>query len=450
MKKIFPWVVVLLSISLIGIIFIQYNWIKNAVDLREKQYETKMVSALDQIRSEIVNNVHQSHEDRSKQTFNLQQNAWQSFFGNLSTTTMIPVHIRYSNKEIKNIIQQNLDQQGFDIPFDYAILNILPYNMAQLELYSDHYYAAYKDSANHKQFKTPLIPKNSKMNVMMNSSFEMLNIIVPTDNYITTILSSLKWIITGSILFTLIIIAAFALTIFVMLRQKKLSDIKSDFINNMTHEFKTPIATISLAVDAIGNEKVLHKKDKLLYFADMIKAENKRMLRQVETILQSALLEKEDIKLNLEKIDAQEILSNAVHNMELRIQSKGGSIETTFDAENTEILADEVHISNILSNLMDNAVKYSKENLLINIETANTKKYLVITISDNGIGMSKETLAHIFEKFYRAHTGNLHNVKGFGLGLSYVKAVITAHKGKIKVDSTLDKGSQFKLFIPLA
>lgn len=449
MKKIFPWVVVLLSVSLIGILFIQYSWIKNAVDLREKQYEKKMVDAMDNIRGEIVNNIHSPDDDHPDSPFNSNSN-WQSFFRGFSSTTLIPVNIRYSNKEINSIIKRNLRLKGFDIPFEYAILNILPYNVAQLELYSNRYYHAYKDSANHKQFKTPLIAKNSGLNEMMNTNFEMLNVIVPTDNYITTVLSSLKWIIGGSILFTLIIIIAFALTIFVMLRQKKLSSIKSDFINNMTHEFKTPIATISLAVDAISNEKVLHKKDKLLYFADMIKTENKRMLKQVETILQSALLDKEEVSLDLNKIDVQDILTKTAHNMEYRINSKGGEIHTDFQAKNTVILADEVHFSNIMSNLIDNAIKYSKEQPFITLSTHNRKKKLVISIADNGIGMNKETASRIFEKFYRAHTGNLHDVKGFGLGLAYVKTVVAGHKAKIKVDSTPGKGSKFEIEIPLA
>ncbi len=445
MKKIFPWVVVLLSFSLIGILFIQYSWIKNAIHLREKQYEKRMVDALDQIRDDIVNNVHASDEHNNQSP----GNNWHSFFRSFSPTSMVPITIRYSKGEIQNIIKGNLKRKGFEIPFQFAVLHV-HYNVAELELYSNHYYSAFKDSGNHKQFRTPLIPKNSGLSEMMRDNAEWLNIIVPTDNYITTVLGSLKWIITGSILFTLIIIAAFALTIFAMLRQKKLSAIKSDFINNMTHEFKTPIATISLAVDAIGNEKVFNKKEKLHYFADMIKTENKRMLRQVETILQSALLDKEEIKLDLKKVDAQDILSKTAHNMELQIKAKGGEIKTHFAAEKTEIYADEVHFSNIMSNLMDNAVKYSKEDPIIEIETSNKKKNLVITFSDNGIGMSKDTLSHIFEKFYRAHTGNLHNVKGFGLGLAYVKTVVTEHKGKIKVDSILGKGSKFEIELPLA
>jgi len=446
--KIFPWVVVLLSFSLIGIIFIQFNWIRNAVNLREKQYGEKMLMALDNIREEIINDEHYPDDSEATHSFNSQRHRWHSVFKSFSLSSMVPVQIRYTNREIHSIIQHNLNRQGLDIPFEYAILNILPINVAQLELYSDKYYEAYKDSAHHKQFKTPLIDKNSGLNEMMDDNFEMLNIIVPTDHYITNILGSLKWIISGSILFTLIIISAFALTIFAMLRQKKLSAIKSDFINNMTHELKTPLATISLAVDAIGNDKVLEKKEKVHYFSGIIKTENKRMLKQVETILQSALLDKEEIKLDLKKVNTNDIINKVVRNMELQMKSRNGKIETALQAQNPDIMADEVHFSNIISNLLDNAIKYAKENPLIHIETFNRKKNTIITISDNGIGMSKETLSRIFEKFYRAHTGNLHDVKGFGLGLAYVKTVVNEHNGKIKVESIPGKGSKFEIELP--
>ncbi len=446
MKKIFPWIVVLLSFSLIGIIFIQYNWIKNAVDLREKQYDQRMLVALDNIRKEIVNNEHGlSYSSDPSHPGN---QPWQSLLRRFSHNNQIfPVRFRYSNKEISGIIKDNLEKQGFEIPYEFAVLNIYPFT-SEYELYSPHFFKAFRDSANHKQFKTPLVADRAGIGEMMNTSFEMLDIIVPTDNYVTTILSSLKWIIGGSVLFTLIIITAFALTIFVMLRQKKLSAIKSDFINNMTHEFKTPLATISLAVDAIGNDKVLYKKEKVHYFADIIKAENKRMLKQVETILQSALLDREEIKLNLQMLNAHDIIRKAVHNIELQMKNKSGKIDVDFCAKDPKVLVDEVHFSNIISNLLDNAIKYARESPLIRVKTSNRKRSFVISISDNGIGMSKETQARIFEKFYRAHTGNLHNVKGFGLGLAYVKTIVEGHKGKIRVESTLGKGSTFEIELP--
>jgi two-component system phosphate regulon sensor histidine kinase PhoR len=218
----------------------------------------------------------------------------------------------------------------------------------------------------------------------------------------------------------------------------------------MTHEFKTPLATISLAVDALRNEKVLTQPDKMTYFSGIIKEENKRMNKHVETILQAALLDKQELKLDMKKVHANELIKNALNNYQLQIKDRDGKVEIKLEAQNDEIIADETHFTNLLSNLIDNAIKYSKEDLVLRIATANNGKYLRIKIQDNGIGMNKETVKRVFEKFYRAHTGNVHNVKGFGLGMSYVKTVIDVHKGRIKVDSTPGKGSCFTVEMPLA
>jgi two-component system phosphate regulon sensor histidine kinase PhoR len=234
-----------------------------------------------------------------------------------------------------------------------------------------------------------------------------------------------------------------------LLKQKKLSEIKSDFINNMTHEFKTPLATISLAVDALKNEKVSGNKEKTGYFTGIIKEENKRMNKQVETILQAALLDKQEVQLNLKRLLAHDLIVSALNNINLQVEEKGGKIDVELDAENDLILADEVHFTNVINNLLDNAVKYSKDNPHIKLSTKNVGNHLKIKIEDNGIGMNKETLHRIFEKFYRAHTGNVHNVKGFGLGLSYVKTMVDAHHGTIKAESVLGKGSSFCIIMPL-
>jgi two-component system phosphate regulon sensor histidine kinase PhoR len=217
----------------------------------------------------------------------------------------------------------------------------------------------------------------------------------------------------------------------------------------MTHEFKTPLATISLAVDALRNEKVAQDREKMNYFSGIIKEENKRMNKHVETILQAAVSDRQEIQLNKQPLHVHNLIHEIMDNYKLQLEEKGAKGELSLDARFDYIEADPVHFRNLISNLVDNAVKYSKDNLLIKIATYNTNKSIGIRIEDNGIGMSKETVRRIFEKFYRAHTGNIHNVKGFGLGLSYVKTVVDAHDGKIKVDSILGKGSSFTLEIPL-
>jgi two-component system phosphate regulon sensor histidine kinase PhoR len=254
-----------------------------------------------------------------------------------------------------------------------------------------------------------------------------------------------------AVLFTIIIIAAFYLTVQTMLRQKKLSEIKNDFINNMTHEFKTPIATISLAVDALKNEKVMGDRDKMTYFNSIIKEENQRMNRQVETILKASQLEKQEVQLVLKPQHVHEVIKDVADNFTLQLNQKNGKIDLELNAQEDLIEADEVHFSNLVNNLIDNAVKYSKDNIPpeIKISTSVTPRNFVFKIEDNGIGMTKETLKRIFERFYRAHTGNIHNVKGFGLGLSYVKTMVEAHGGEIKADSTLGRGSTFVIELPL-
>jgi two-component system phosphate regulon sensor histidine kinase PhoR len=260
---------------------------------------------------------------------------------------------------------------------------------------------------------------------------------------------SLTWFIIGAIIFLLIIITAFFLTVRALLKQKKLSEIKSDFINNMTHEFKTPLATISLAVDALKNEKVINDREKINYFTGIIKEENKRMNRQVETILQAALLDRQLVQLNLKKMHAHDLINSALSNINLQVDEIHGRLEVSLKATDDIILADEVHFTNLISNLLDNAVKYSKDELRIVISTLTEGNRLKVKIEDNGIGMSKETTNRIFEKFYRAHNGNLHNVKGFGLGLNYVKTMVDAHHGNVKVESVLGKGSSFFLSFPI-
>jgi two-component system phosphate regulon sensor histidine kinase PhoR len=277
---------------------------------------------------------------------------------------------------------------------------------------------------------------------------ELLNVyILQPEDYFHSHLAGLLLV---AIFFTSFIITAFLLTLKTMLTQKKLSEIKSDFINNMTHEFKTPIATIQLATDALKNEKVLSDKEQILYYSGIIKEENRRMNKQVEKILQSAQLERDEIKLQLRKLDVHQIIQKVSENAKLQLEEAGALLSTHLQASKTEIMADDVHFSNIIFNLLDNAIKYGKQNPQITIDTSNEGDQLVIRVIDNGIGMNKETQNHIFEKFYRAHTGNLHDVKGFGLGLTYVKKMMDLQGGKISVESEVGQGTTFTLRFPLS
>ncbi len=352
---------------------------------------------------------------------------------------------KFTDFEIAEMLQKAFSKQGLkDTRFEFAITS--NFNLITYELKSMNFLKEVEDTVhNHHFFYPIMVPSGSNYEGLVPD--ETMIVIVP--NIKKIVLKQIRWMILGSVMFTLIIIAAFFLTVSALLRQKKLSTVKNDFINNMTHEFKTPLATISLAVDALRNEKVLNDREKSEYFSSIIKEENKRMNKHVETILQSALLDRQEVKLHLKPLHAHPIIKNVIEGFELQLQDKNGRAEIDLKSENDLIPADETHFTNLVSNLVDNAIKYSKDNLLIKLSTYNTEKHFIIRIEDNGIGMSKETQRRIFEKFYRAHTGNIHNVKGFGLGLSYVKTMVDAHNGKIKVESTLGKGTCFILEFPL-
>ena len=346
---------------------------------------------------------------------------------------------KFTVSEIRERIQHVFEERGVkDVNFEFAITTS---SMIGEDLQSEHFYDTYIDSLHSTLIICPLnAPSGSQAEGLVPQ--ELLNIVVPHKQ--DFVWKNMFWMIIGAISFTSIIFAAFFITIRAYLNQKKLSEIKSDFINNMTHEFKTPLATISLAIDAMRNEKVVNDPTRMAYFSNIIKDENKRMNKQVETILQAAILDKQEVQLNLKAQHAHDLITVALKNVALPIQDKNGKLEVHLDATNDCLFADEVHFTNIINNLLDNAIKYSNpDDLVIKLTTLNLNNYLRIKIEDNGVGMNKETLGRIFEKFYRAHTGNIHNVKGFGLGLSYVKSIVLAHKGKIKAISTPGKGSTF-------
>ena len=241
----------------------------------------------------------------------------------------------------------------------------------------------------------------------------------------------------------------FAYVINTIFKQKKLSDMKTDFINNMTHEFKTPVATISLASEMLKKNDIIDNKDKSLRYAGIIYDENKRLGEQVEKVLQMAVLDKGDFKLNKTTINAHEVIQKVIEKLSLQIESRNGKVNLILNAPHANINADEIHFTNIIFNLIDNAIKYSTDVLEITVSTETILGKLHIAITDKGIGMSKDAQKRVFEKFYRVPTGNIHNVKGFGLGLSYVKIMTEAHDGTIDVQSELGKGSTFKIILPI-
>jgi two-component system phosphate regulon sensor histidine kinase PhoR len=261
--------------------------------------------------------------------------------------------------------------------------------------------------------------------------------------------SSTSFLVFPSLMLTLIIIVIFIVTLQIILRQKKISQIKNDFINNMTHELKTPISTISLASQMLRDSSVSLSQSTVDHISGVIFDESKRLSHQVEKVLQMAVFNEGRLKLKFTQIDLNKLAETVASNFEIRVSNKNGELKTDLQAENPFIRGDDVHITNVIFNLLDNAVKYSKSKPMIELSTENKHGWAIVQVKDNGIGIPKEHQTQIFERFYRVPTGNIHNVKGFGLGLSYVKRIIDVHNGKIKVDSAPGKGTRFRLYFPL-
>lgn len=446
MKRTFTIITLLITVSLIGIIFIQISWLKNMILLKQEQIKGKVERAVMMVGEELA-------QYKGSYLNNKIGSANTMFDNEFTMEFLRPVTIgkRFTATELQDKVKKafvELELDKLEFEFMLATISSRTGTIGNIELRSKNFLVEYDDSVNNfsRGYQLYAPSGSAAENLALDES-----LVVVALDWKEAALKELRLRILTSILFTIIIITAFYLTVRTMLRQKKLGEIKNDFINNMTHEFKTPIATISLAVDAMKNEKVLQDRSKMSYFSAIIKEENQRMNRQVETILKASQLEKQEVELNMQPLHVHEVIKDVVDNFALQLQEKGGKAELVLNAANDLVMADEVHFSNMINNLIDNAVKYSKENtaLLLKITTQSNGKNLTIRVEDNGIGMNKETVKRVFERFYRAHTGNLHNVKGFGLGLSYVKTVVEAQGGEIKVDSVLGRGSIFILDLPL-
>jgi len=327
--------------------------------------------------------------------------------------------------KFENLLKLNFNKMNIDLDFEYAILHKNKITNIRSDNFDD----------NDNNFSQPIFSTEN------NASEYSLNLSFPERS--PFLLSSLLPVIITSLIFISIIVIAYVTTIFLLLRQRKISQIKSDFINNMTHEFKTPIATINLALSAIKNPKTIENKKKVNKYLKMIDDENNRMNDQVENVLTISSLEKNQLNIERKKLDLNEIIDLAISHVLLIVENKNGKIKRTDKLFNSNIFGNETHLINVFVNILDNAIKYNNNAPQINIFTENRNDKIYIEIKDNGIGMSKSVKSKIFEKFYRKPTGDLHNVKGHGLGLSYVKKIIEFHDGKISVDSKLNTGSSF-------
>lgn len=331
------------------------------------------------------------------------------------------------------LMKKELNYRGVNIDFEFAI----------------------RKPDNSFFYQTPGFQTYTKSNVYQWQLFP--GDMIPKKNFLTLyfpndrnfLYKSFGWMGISSVLLTLIILLIFSVTLYIIFRQKKLSEIKADFVNNMTHELKTPISTISLASQMMKDQSVVRNEKNLDHLSKVIDDESKRLGYQVEKVLQMAIFDKGKIKLNIQEVDIHRLLRNVVDNFTLQVKNKNGGFKLDFKTKNTIIGIDEVHFTNIFSNLIDNAIKYCEVEPEIKISTIDEQNGILITVEDNGIGISKDNLKKIFNKFYRVPTGNIHNVKGFGLGLSYVKTIIEAHGGNVKVESQQNKGTRFKIRFPI-
>ncbi|NND51558.1 MAG: HAMP domain-containing histidine kinase [Flavobacteriaceae bacterium] len=345
---------------------------------------------------------------------------------------ILPIHTRVSKGQIEKLLTKKLKEDNIDIDFEYAI------------------YA--KDLATKIQSSNFELAKNSTIGVPIfldNNNESDFTLYVNFPERKKFILSSIIGMTLLSIIFTTIIIIAYTSAIYQLIKQRQISQIKTDFINNMTHEFKTPIATINLALDAIKNPQIINDEDKVKRYLKMIKDENKRMHAQVENVLRISKLEKNELNIRKDRVKLHDLIQDAIAHIILIVEDKNGYIKTHFDAVKSSVLANETHFTNVIVNILDNAVKYSENSPKIDVYTENVGTNIILKIKDQGSGMTKSVQKKVFEKFYREHTGDVHNIKGHGLGLAYVKRIVHDHQGHVSVESEKGKGSTFTIKLPL-
>lgn len=521
MQKNILWITtIILSIALIGLIVVQSYWIKNAIEINDKQFKQLANKGIENIVEEIenremvyqiVNEMEPFHDispagtpsinyslnrlnqkkfqlsstNEEKEIFVINQSdslnissqlqklgnnimqlnnksslqinrgGHKNSFGNLNLNTDFNEKINNRTVFVENVVNKliQIDVELEDRIKKETIEQILKKTFNSLGIDINYEYEVVKNGIN-RIYKSDNFDENTKSELFTGLLFP--NDIFVKDNYLHVYFPEQRNFVvksTGlmaflSVLLMLIILIGFLATIHIMFKQKRLSQIKNDFVNNMTHELKTPISTISLASQMLKDDSIPEKSKNITYISNIIDNESRRLSYQVEKVLKTALFEQGQVKLKIRELNLNEIIENVVKNFEIQVKSRNGEIIKKLEAENPNSFVDEVHFTNIIFNLLDNAVKYSKAEPQITISTRNNKMGVLLTVSDNGIGIKKQDQKRIFDQFYRVSTGNLHDVKGFGLGLSYVKKIVEAHKGNINLKSEYKKGTSFEIFIP--
>lgn len=346
----------------------------------------------------------------------------------------LPITKRVNLKVLDSVLSKQLKLKGVRASYGFAVFDKdnKPTSITD---------KTFKDSKENNLYSYPLFTDGE------DHTLYTLSVVFPKKEYS---LAMNNWpMLLGTFLSLLTILGIYIISINYMMKQKKIAEIKTDFINNMSHEFKTPLATISVATDSLANDKIATNPEKVKYYSNLIKQENLRMKKQVENVLNMSKLERNEVKLFLKETNVRQLIKEITESFGLIVAQRNGTLTHNFTADKYTFKIDEFHISNTLVNLLDNANKYSPEEPQIAIKTRNEGNWYVIEISDKGMGMDVENTNKIFEKFFREETGNIHNVKGQGLGLSYVKKIIELHKGQILVESKKGIGSNFTIKLPM-
>lgn len=421
-RRIIILTIIAMTIALIGLMGIQIYWIQSASAIKEANFRRSVNEAL----VKVVQKVERLEKSKAMLT-----NQYESM---LNFNRHLPYDNFLSSEALDSLITLHLNIRGVDTRFEFCIYK--PERQEFLmELSPD--------------FRKELIEKGRAFILFqadIYTSPEYLLIYFPHEKQF--LLTELWGMLLISIILIIVIVYSFTYTITTIFRQKRLSEMKNDFINNMTHEFKTPISTISLACEALSDKELRGSGEFLDSYLSMIREENKRLAGMAEKILQTAVIDKGQLKMNKEIIDLHEIITDVIKNLLIQVEIKDGGIKRRFKATKSQIEGDKVHVTNLVYNLLDNANKYSPKKPVIRIITENANNGIVMTIEDNGIGIGKNEQKKIFDKLYRVPTGNIHEVRGFGLGLNYVKAIVEEHHGRISLESEVNKGSKFKVFLP--
>ena len=413
-------VVILATLSILGITIIQVYWVKRAFNLKQAEFERSVNTALYNVAHQIfeISNTPSPTNNPVKQ---------------LSTNYFVViVNSDIDASTLEFLLRTEFERRNIQTDFEYGI-----YNCTSEKLVYGNYIPL--NVSKEKIIKKSSLPKWANGGYYFGVQFP---------NREAQLINQMGiWSFSSIVL--LLVIIFFAYTLFVILKQKRLSEIQKDFIDNMTHEFKTPLSTIALSTAVLKDPNIIQQPERLLNYTNIIEKENERLKQHVERVLQIAQLDKKDIGLKKEMTDVHAIIADATKNISNTINECGGQININLNATHHNLLCDKLHIRNVFINLLDNAIKYCTVNPIITIKTFNSNDRLHIEIIDNGIGISLENQKRVFQKFYRIPTGNVHDVKGFGLGLSYVRTIMLAHQGNIKLESETGKGCTFKFWLPL-